>query len=176
MASAGRASPSCRSPTGMLNSTQWVNVPRGASGSSQIRAKLFVRSGGSVHANGGGVSRPSPVYCFGMGWPSAKAVLVSFRLIARLPPLIDSHAGGVRLRHLALVAGVDLVQRVQRLRLVQVQKGVIAARQDRRDVVAELLPFGVIDHADGAVPARRQQLGRPHPGGEEQLVLRAGAV
>src|ERR1700676_3484434 len=60
---------------GKLKRTQWTQVPRGASGSSQIRARLFVPKGGSDQRNGGDRSAPSPVYRFGMVIPGSNAVL-----------------------------------------------------------------------------------------------------
>src|SRR5208282_4035192 len=41
-----------------------------------MSAKLFVPAGAFVHASGGEMSRASPVYFTGIGWPSAKAALV----------------------------------------------------------------------------------------------------
>src|SRR5262249_16050478 len=89
---AGVPSSSSRRSAGRLKRTQWTQVPRGASGSSQIRAKLFVPSGGSGHRKGGETSLPSPVYYFGMASPSWTAVLgSSIFMVARpdgswLPP------------------------------------------------------------------------------------------
>src|SRR5439155_24494943 len=51
---------------------------RGASGSSQITAKLLLPAGTSLHLSGGDTSLPSPVHCLGMVVPSWKAVLVTF--------------------------------------------------------------------------------------------------
>ena len=60
-------------------------MPRGASGSSQIKAKDLVAFGGSDQCRGGDVSAPSPVCCFGMVEPSVKAVLVRLIDIAGSP-------------------------------------------------------------------------------------------
>src|SRR6516225_6028061 len=73
----GTPSSNSRAWLGKLKSTQWTQVPRGASGSSQMRARLLVPSGGSDHFNGGDRSSPSPVYCLGMVAPGWKAVLVT---------------------------------------------------------------------------------------------------
>src|SRR5437870_3728388 len=92
----------------MLKITQWVNVPRGASGSSQIKAKLRVPAGGSGHLSGGERLRPSPVYCLGMGSPSRSAVLVSCNVM-RTPPvnlqrsmLESPHSGVLEAKPLAV--------------------------------------------------------------------------
>jgi hypothetical protein len=42
-------------------------------------------------------------------------------------------------------------QRVQRLSLVEVQKGVVAVGNDARHVVAKLLKFGPVYYANGTV-------------------------
>src|SRR6516165_8657123 len=73
----GTPSSSSRVWAGKLKRTQWTQVPRGASGSSQIRARLLVPGGGSDQPNGGDRSAPSPVYCFGMAAPGWNALLVS---------------------------------------------------------------------------------------------------
>ena len=70
------ASASSPGPGGMLYSTQWTHRPRGASGSSQSSARLFVLSGAPLHFNGGETSLPSAVYCLGMVSPSWIAELV----------------------------------------------------------------------------------------------------
>jgi hypothetical protein len=49
----GTPSSSSRVWAGRLKRTQWTQVPRGASGSSQIRARLLVPEGGSDQPNGG---------------------------------------------------------------------------------------------------------------------------
>src|SRR4051794_39321105 len=41
-------------------------------------------------------------------------------------------------------------ERAQGLGLVDVEQGVVAPRQVRRDVVAEVFVFGVVNHPDGA--------------------------
>jgi hypothetical protein len=56
---------------------QCVNVPIGASGSSQISAKLFVFVGAPLHCNGGETSSPCPVYLSGIVCPSWNAVLLN---------------------------------------------------------------------------------------------------
>src|SRR5436305_3399473 len=71
----------------MLKTTQWVKVPRGASGSSQIRARLRVPAGGSVHFSEGELFWPSPVYCRGIACPSWKAGLVTSRAMVGAPVL-----------------------------------------------------------------------------------------
>src|SRR5256885_953969 len=58
--------------------TQCTHVPTGASGSSQINAKLFVLDGASCHFNAGETSAPSPVCLAGMGCWFSKLGLVSF--------------------------------------------------------------------------------------------------
>ena len=49
----GTSSSNSRVWGGKLKRTQWTQVPRGASGSSQIRAMLLVPEGGSDQRNGG---------------------------------------------------------------------------------------------------------------------------
>src|ERR1022692_674618 len=73
----GTPSSNSRAWAGKLKRTQWTQVPRGASGSSQIRAMLLVPEGGSDQRKGGDRSAPSPVYCFGMVSPALNAVLVT---------------------------------------------------------------------------------------------------
>src|SRR5438445_4939201 len=67
---------------GTSKSTQCVNVPLGASGSSTINAKLFVlppvTSLNVDQARAGEVLSPSQVYVVGMVPPSAKAELVTW--------------------------------------------------------------------------------------------------
>jgi hypothetical protein len=46
---------------GKLKIIQWSQVPIGASGSSIIRAKVAVKSGTSLHSNGGEIFSPSQV-------------------------------------------------------------------------------------------------------------------
>src|SRR5438309_8147377 len=60
---------------GKFQTTQWINVPEGASGSSMIRAKLLVPGGGSVQESGGEVSAPSQVNSLGISPPFLNAVL-----------------------------------------------------------------------------------------------------
>src|SRR5271165_914817 len=78
---------------GKLKRTQWTQVPRGASGSSQIRARLFVPEGGSDQRNGGDRSAPSPVYCFGMVAPGWNAVLVISMDIGESPFFVSFDEG-----------------------------------------------------------------------------------
>src|SRR5437870_3050593 len=62
--------------------TQWTHVPIGASGSSQISARLLAAPGTPVQFNGGEASSPSQVCFAGINSPSAKAELVSGIVIA----------------------------------------------------------------------------------------------
>lgn len=57
-------------------STQWTNVPDGASGSSIRSATARVAAGAPLHASGGEVLAPSQLNSAGIDAPSAKAVLV----------------------------------------------------------------------------------------------------
>src|SRR3954447_6866693 len=66
-----------------------MNVPRGASGSTHVRAKLFVPAGGSLQASGGEELLPWPVYWIGIGSSLANAELVRSSFMARLPTQID---------------------------------------------------------------------------------------
>src|SRR5207302_10861609 len=75
--SAGTASGSPRAVGGRSYSTQWTQVPRGASGSSQITTRLLVPGGGADQASGGDISMPSPVKCRGIGSPGRNAELVT---------------------------------------------------------------------------------------------------
>jgi hypothetical protein len=50
-------------------------VPAGASGSSQISARLFAESGTPLHFSGGELFSPSHVFFVGIDSPSLKAVL-----------------------------------------------------------------------------------------------------
>src|SRR5262249_536067 len=81
------AAPSAISVTtgGMPKTTQCTQVPAGASGSSQISARLLVPLGGWLHFKGGETFLPSPVYCFGIGCPLRNAGLVTSNFMA-LPP------------------------------------------------------------------------------------------
>src|SRR5207245_6766761 len=89
---------------GRLYSTQWTHVPRGASGSSQIRANACVPLGASDHVKGGETSLPSAVCFFGMGEPSAKALVCSFM---RDPPLFACGLAGPQIRKVA--SGVQCI-------------------------------------------------------------------
>ena len=66
---------------GMLNKTQWTQVPIGASGSSTIRAKDFVPAGGSFQARAGEMFFPMQEYFAGMDCPFTNASLVNVRAI-----------------------------------------------------------------------------------------------
>ena len=63
---------------------------------------------------------------------------------------------GERLGWLAVLA-CAYVKRVQRLRLVDVQEGVVTAGEHGGYIVAETLVGGVIDHTDGAVGSRLEE-------------------
>jgi hypothetical protein len=62
-----------------LKTTQWTQVPAGASGSSMISAKLFVPPGAPLHASGGDTSIPSQVNYSGIDPLALKAVEVSVK-------------------------------------------------------------------------------------------------
>src|SRR5262245_51756157 len=64
-----------------------------------MSAKLFAPCGTFVHLSGGEMSAPSQVYFAGMGWPSAKAELVSWIVMA-----IFSSLAALRLSLLAQAA------------------------------------------------------------------------
>src|SRR4026208_2361836 len=64
---------------GMLNRTQWTQVPIGASGSSTRRAKDFVPAGGSFQVRAGEMFFPTHEYLAGMDCPFANASLVNVR-------------------------------------------------------------------------------------------------
>src|SRR6516162_7703393 len=85
----GTPSDNSRVWAGRLKRTQWTQVPRGASGSSQISARLLVPEGGSDQPNGGDRSAPSPVYCFGMVPPGWNALLVSSMDMAESPDCVS---------------------------------------------------------------------------------------
>src|SRR5687767_3175943 len=72
----GRSSCKSRLASGMLYNTQCTQVPTGASGSSMISAKDCVPAGGSFHASGGEMLRPTHEYLVGMDCPLANASLV----------------------------------------------------------------------------------------------------
>src|SRR5437762_1610959 len=67
----------------MSKTTQCVNVPFGASGSSMISANDRASRGGSVHVSGGGVLSPSHVKIRGMSPPATKAGLEIVNAIRR---------------------------------------------------------------------------------------------
>lgn len=66
----------------MLKTTQWVHVPRGASGSSTISTRLFVPSGIPSHCSGGEIFSPSQVYFDGIDSFSLNTWLVKCKLIS----------------------------------------------------------------------------------------------
>src|SRR5437773_7459362 len=59
-----------------FQTSQWVNAPWAASGSSQTRANERVPAGGSPHSKGGESFRPSAVYWTGIPPPSPNAGLL----------------------------------------------------------------------------------------------------
>src|SRR5438034_7162570 len=92
---------------GMFQTTQCVNNPPGASGSSAIKTRLFASEGIPAICKGGLVSDASHVNFDGMSPPSWKAELVIFIVappaatgaiagsrIATAPPIIDLHIVG----------------------------------------------------------------------------------
>src|SRR5262249_37665409 len=62
---------------GRSYSTQCTQVPAGASGSSQIKARLLAPFGMPLHLSGGETSSPSQVCFVGIDSPSLNAELVS---------------------------------------------------------------------------------------------------
>jgi hypothetical protein len=76
--SAGGASPfaSPRAPGSMVQASQCVNVPTGASGSSTTSARARVPASRSVHDSGGETSWPSHAWRCGMASPCANASLL----------------------------------------------------------------------------------------------------
>src|SRR6266576_7200118 len=62
---------------GRLYSTQWTQLPAGASGSSTMRAKPRVPAGAPLQVSAGDTSTPSHVYLAGMAAPSPNAALAS---------------------------------------------------------------------------------------------------
>src|ERR1035438_9396478 len=89
----GTPSSNSRTWASRLKRTQWTQVPRGASGSSQIRAMLLVPDGGSDQRNGGDRSAPSPVYCFGILVSALNAVLVTSIDIGESPLFVSFDEG-----------------------------------------------------------------------------------
>src|SRR5919204_1151337 len=63
--------------TGMSSTTQCVNVPDGASGSSTTSARAAASWGTPVQLSGGATLASSQVYRAGTGAPSSKAELVT---------------------------------------------------------------------------------------------------
>src|SRR5436190_13876849 len=70
---------------GMFQTTQCVNNPPGASGSSAIKTRLFASEGTPVICKGGLVSDPSHVNLDGISPPSWKVELVIFILAPSSP-------------------------------------------------------------------------------------------
>src|SRR6266481_1235664 len=66
--------------------TQCTQVPTGASGSSQIRARPFTPAGTPLHCSGGEMSAPSHVYLVGIVCPAWKAELVT-SIVIGIPSL-----------------------------------------------------------------------------------------
>src|SRR5439155_25474815 len=64
-----------------------------------------------------------------------------------------SYAAWKCLWHLGFFDGLDFVERVERVRLVKEQEGVVAPRQNGGNIVAGFV-LGVIDHADRALAPR----------------------
>src|SRR5205085_11055408 len=79
--------PSCSScvSAGRLKRTQCVQMPRGASGSSQTSANVFVSSGPLDQRSGGEAFLPSAVYCWGILPPSWNLGLVTWSVIGAPP-------------------------------------------------------------------------------------------
>jgi hypothetical protein len=80
--------------TGMSNSTQWVNVPLGASGSSIMRTKLRVSGGSWLQCSSGEVSLASHIWLAGIGPPCRKAGQLSVNPISAIscsPRLREPH-------------------------------------------------------------------------------------
>ena len=69
---------------GMLNNTQWTQVPIGASGSSTMSAKDCVPAGGSFQASAGEMFFPLQEYLAGMDCPFMNASLVRVKGHGRL--------------------------------------------------------------------------------------------
>src|SRR5262245_38697793 len=83
---------SSRCEPGMSNSTQWVNVPPGASGSSTIKTKLWA-AGWPSQRSGGALFSPSQVCLTGIASPSAKLGLLRVNATG-VPPLCVCEADG----------------------------------------------------------------------------------
>src|SRR6266496_1596045 len=81
--------PSGRSCTvaGMFHATQCTQVPRGASGSSAMSAKLLALAGTADQLKGGDRSEPSHVYVGGIISPASNAELFRSITLPRLPDL-----------------------------------------------------------------------------------------
>ena len=96
---------------------QWFHVPPGASGSSMIRAKLFVSGGSPDQRKGGEMSLPSHVNRLGIAAPSAKPSIVSwndipYERVARPMPaavgLKNAHASVVEPHWEHFAHGADI--------------------------------------------------------------------
>src|SRR5688500_4116706 len=86
----GSSSGRSRLSAGMLNSTQWTQVPMGASGSSMMSANDCVAAGGSVHASAGDTFLPTQEYLAGMDCPLVNASLVSAKdMVASVEDVTD---------------------------------------------------------------------------------------
>src|SRR5437762_8450637 len=86
-------------------------------------------------------------------------------------PYRRSYAAWKCLWHLGFFDGLDFVERVERVRLVKEQEGVVAPRQNGGHIVAGFV-LGVIDHADRAVPPRFGQRPRAIFVVEDQQLVR----
>jgi hypothetical protein len=70
---------------GILNRSQCIQVPEGASGSSQMTTRLLANAGTPDQESGGDTSSPSQVYLGGINAPSEKAVLLILIISIFLP-------------------------------------------------------------------------------------------
>jgi hypothetical protein len=73
---------------GMSNSTQWVNVPLAASGSSMMRTKRPVFGGAWLQFSAGKVSVVSHVWLAGIGPPCRKAGQINVLPFLPYPDLL----------------------------------------------------------------------------------------
>src|SRR5438309_1873880 len=71
-----------------------------------------------------------------------------------------SDTGRKRLRQFSKISWPNVTQRVQRLGLIDVEERVVAARQNRRHVIAESLELRSIDDTDRPMPARLEDFRR----------------
>ena len=81
----GRFSSKFLIPAGISYTTQWTQVPGGASGSRQDKVKLLVPSSTSDHSSLGEISFPSQVYWMGMRSSFRNAVAVNSKLMFDTP-------------------------------------------------------------------------------------------